>query len=68
MAEGEEFEVFVITDKNMRYQQNLSIRKIAVVVLGKGNWPMIEPHVQKVVAAVNAAGPGSFAEVDIPFA
>ena len=52
----------------MRYQQNLSTRKIAIVVLGKGNWPLIEPHVQKVVAAVNAAAPGTFAEVDIPFA
>ena len=67
-AEGEGFEVLVTTDKNMQYQQNFSTRKIAIVVLGKGNWPLIEPHVQKVVVAVNAAGPGSFAEVDIPFA
>ena len=67
-AEDEGFEVLVTTDKNMQYQQNLSNRKIAVVVLGKGNWPLIEPHVQKVVAAVNAARTGSLVEVDIPFA
>ena len=67
-AENDGFEVLVTTDKNMRYQQNLSTRKIAIVVLGKGNWPLIKPHVEKVVAAVNGAVPGSFTEVDIPFA
>ena len=67
-AEDAGFEVLVTTDKNMRYQQNLSTRRVAIVVLGKGNWPLIEPHVQQVVAAVDASGPGSFAEVDIPFA
>ena len=60
--------MLVTTDKNMQYQQNLSNRRIAVVVVGKGNWPLIKPHVQKVVAAVNAAHTGSFVEVDIPFA
>jgi hypothetical protein len=67
-AEEDGFELLFTTDQNMQYQQNLSARKLAIVVLGKGNWPLIEPHVQKVVAAVNAAAPGSFAEVDIPFA
>ena len=66
-AEDEGFEVLVTTDKNMRYQENLSTRKIAIVVLGKGNWPLVEPHAQRVVAAVNTASPGSYAEVDIPF-
>ncbi|MBC8164795.1 MAG: hypothetical protein H7Y20_02850 [Bryobacteraceae bacterium] len=66
-AEEDGFEVFVTTDKNVWYQQKLSDRKIAIVVLGKGNWPLIEPRVQQVVAAVNAASSGSFAEVDIPF-
>jgi predicted nuclease of predicted toxin-antitoxin system len=67
-AEDEGFEVLVTTDKNMQYQQNLASRAMAVVVLGKGNWPLIEPHAQRVVAAVDAARAGSFIEVDIPFA
>ena len=65
-AEAAGFEVLVTTDKNLAYQQNLSARKIAVVVLGKGRWSIIKPHVARVVAAVNAATPGSFAEVEIP--
>ena len=66
-AEAAGFEVLVTTDKNLSYQQNLKGRKIAVVVLGQGRWSLIRPYVSQVVAAVNAATPGSFAEVEIPF-
>jgi hypothetical protein len=65
-AEEGGFEVLLTTDKNMRYQQNLSGRKIAIVVLGKELWPLIEPHVEQVVVAVNASTPGSYTEVDTP--
>jgi len=61
------FEVFVTSDKNIRYQQSLTSRKIAVVVLGQGQWPALQAHVQRVVEAVNAATPGSYREVEIPF-
>ena len=67
VAEAAGFEVLVTTDKNLSYQQNLSDRKIALVVLGQGRWSLIKPHVARVVAAVNAATPGSFAEVEVPY-
>jgi len=56
------------TDKNLRYQQNLTGRKIAVVVLGRQQWPHLRPHVQRVVEAINTAVHGSYIEVDIPSA
>jgi hypothetical protein len=65
-AEAAGFEVFVTADKNISYQQNLAGRKIAIVVLGQGRWSVIKPHVAQVVAAVNAATSGSYAEVKIP--
>jgi hypothetical protein len=65
-AEAAGFEVIVTTDRNLRYQQNLSARRIAVVVLGKGRWALIQPHVGKVLAAVNAATAGGYIEVEIP--
>jgi predicted nuclease of predicted toxin-antitoxin system len=65
-AEAAGFEVFVTADKNIGYQQNLTSRKIAIVVLGQGRWSAIKPHVAQVVAAVDAATPGSYAEVKIP--
>jgi hypothetical protein len=66
-AEAAGFEVLLTTDKNMRYQQNLVGRKIAFVVIGNQQWPTLRRYVELVVAAVNAAAPGSYAEVDIPF-
>ena len=60
------FEVLVTTDRNLRYQQNLAGRKIAVVVLGQGRWTAIKQHVAEVVVAISAARPGSYTDVDIP--
>lgn len=65
-AEQLGYEVFVTTDKNLRHQQNLSSRRIAVVVIMAAQWPGLEPHVGLVVAAVDAAAPGSYTEVEIP--
>jgi len=65
-AEAGGFDVLITADQSIRYQQNLTGRKIAIVVLGKGRWSVIKPHVVEVVAAVNAATSGSFAEVEIP--
>ena len=66
-AETAGFDVLLTTDKNLRYQQNLTGRTIAFVVLGNQQWPVLRRHVERVVAAVNAATPGSFTEVAIPF-
>jgi len=66
VAEAAGFDVFVTTDRNIRYQQNLTGRRIAVVVLGKGRWKLIKGRLPEVAAAVAAARPGSVAEVDIP--
>lgn len=66
-AETAGFEVLVTTDKNMVSQQNLKSRTIAIVVLGNSQWRIVQRHVRKIAARVNAANPGSYAEVDIPF-
>jgi hypothetical protein len=66
-AEAGGFELLLTADKNLRYQQNLMGRKIAIVVLGNAQWPVLRRHVERVVAAVDAATPGSYAAVDIPF-
>jgi glutamate racemase len=65
-AEDAAFEVFLTTDKNIRYQQNLAQRVLAIVVLGNSRWPLLQRHVDRVVAAVNAAEPGTYTEVEIP--
>ena len=65
-AEIAGFEVMVSADKSIRYQQNLSGRKIALIVLSRSRWSLVEPVVSEVVAAVDAATPGSYREVVIP--
>jgi|SRR5277367_5065208 len=65
-AEAAGFEVFLTTDKGIRYQQNLSGRKIAIVVLGRSRWSVVRPMLAEVDAAINAAAPGSFVEVAVP--
>ena len=65
-AELAGFEVFVTTDRNLRYQQNLSTRKIAIVVLGKARWKLVRMRLAEIAVAVAAAAPGSFVEIDIP--
>jgi hypothetical protein len=66
-AEAEGFEVLLTTDKNIRYQQNLKDRKIAFVVLGNSRWRVVRRYVERIVVAVEAATPGSYTEVAIPF-
>ena len=65
-AEAAGFDVLLTTDRNIRYQQNLTGRKIAIVVLGKARWKFIKKRLPAIVAAVAAAMAGSFAEVEIP--
>ena len=65
-AEAAAFDVFVTTDRNLRYQQNLAGRKIAIVVLTKARWRLIKPRLSEIAAAVDAAAPGNVSEVEIP--
>ena len=65
-AERAGFDVFLTADKNIRYQQNLAGRRIAVVVLSTPQWPLVRLHVAKIAAAVNVATPGSYVEVQTP--
>lgn len=65
-AEEAGYELLLTSDKNIRYQQNLSARRIAIVVLGNQQWPDVRLHLDRIVAVVNAAIPGSYVEVEIP--
>ena len=67
LAESAGFELLLTTDKNIRYQQNLAGRTISIVVLGNSPWWLVRQHLKQIAASVNAATPGSYAEVDIPF-
>lgn len=66
-AEDAGYDVLLSTDKNIRYQQNLSGRRIALIVLANPLWPIVRLHLGKITDAVNICTPGSYVEVAIPF-
>lgn len=67
-AEVAGFEVFVTTDQNLRYQQNLAGRRMAIVVLSTTNWKRIRAHTELVVHAVDGISAGDYIELSIPAA
>jgi len=67
-AEEAAFDLSFTTDNNLAYQQNLTVRKIAIVVLtGTTKWSRVRLHLERIAATINAATAGSYAEVPIPF-
>jgi hypothetical protein len=65
-AEGEGLHIPVATDTNLKYQQNLALRSIAIIVPGTTSRPRIKASAELVLAAVNASTSGTFSEVQIP--
>lgn len=65
VAEKAGFEVLLTADKNMRYQQNLKWRRIALVVLSTPQWPVVRLNLGKIAVAVSASTPGSYTEVEL---
>jgi predicted nuclease of predicted toxin-antitoxin system len=58
-----QFDVLVTTDQNLRYQQNLQGRRLAILVLPTTNWPEIRNHAGDVVAAINSLQDGEYREL-----
>ena len=65
-AEADGFDALITTDQNLRYQQNLSGRRISVVVLMTTNWPRIKNHIDLVVQVIDSLQVGSYEEILFP--
>jgi hypothetical protein len=59
-AAERKFEAFITTGKNLRYQQNLSRRQLAIVVLPTTSWPEIQKRLAMISDAVKGLKPGDF--------
>ena len=67
-AEEAGFDLLFTTDNRIRYQQNLKDRRIALVVLtGTTKWARVKLHLDRIVAVIEVAVPGSYSEVNILF-
>lgn len=62
-AEAHGFEVLITSDKNMRHQNHLAGRRLAVVILPYANWPRLRGMLDDIAAAAVEASPGTFTEL-----
>ena len=65
-AESAKFDLLVTTDQNLRYQQNLDQRRIAIIVLMTTSWPRIRKHIDVVRKAIEGSVAGTYLEIEIP--
>jgi hypothetical protein len=60
------FDLLITTDQNLKYQQNLGQRRVALLVLSTTSWPRIQKYVAQVITAVSGITSGDFLELEIP--
>jgi hypothetical protein len=56
-------DVLVTTDQNIRHQQALSGRRLAILVLPTTSWPIIQRHVEDIIRALEELRAGEFREL-----
>ncbi len=64
-AEEAGFDLFITADQELGYQQNLTGRRIALLVLSTNNWGVVKAQIAMIATAIDAAVPGGFLFVDI---
>ena len=64
-AEEAGYDAMVTADQNLSYQQSLSGRRLALVILSTNNWNVIQRNPEPIIAAIDAAKPGSFQYVQV---
>ena len=64
-AEQEGFELFITADQELGYQQNLTDRSMAILVLSTNNWSLVKARINEITAAIDVITPGSFVFIEI---
>jgi hypothetical protein len=65
-AEAAGFELMVSADQNLKYQQNLTKRRIALIVLGSNDWSIVRNYTTVIAASADVATPNSYVFVEMP--
>ncbi len=65
-AEESNYQILITTDQNLRYQQNLTGRKISIIVLLSTSWPRIQKQFETIIAVIAESTDGDYREIPIP--
>jgi hypothetical protein len=65
-AEEAGYELFITADQEITCQQNLTGRKMALLVLSTNNWDLVKGGIAEIRAAIEAVKPASYSEVKLP--
>lgn len=65
-AEAAGFDVMITADQNIKYQQNMAGRRLALIVLGSNIWPLVRDHGSEIAERVDGAKAGSYAFIEMP--
>ena len=65
-AEAAAFDVLLTCDQNIHYQQNLTGRTLALVILSSNLWPSLRNCGAAIAVAVEKATPGNCQTVSVP--
>jgi predicted nuclease of predicted toxin-antitoxin system len=58
------FDVLLTTDQNLKYQQRVTGRRLAILVLPTNDWPTIQSRADEVAAKLAGLRPGDYVELD----
>ena len=58
-----QFDVFITADKNLRHQQNLSERTLAIIELPTNRLPLLRPLFPRIAAAVESIAPSTYVQI-----
>ncbi len=61
-----QFDAFITTDQNLRYQQNVAQRRLAILVLPTTSWPIIRRNAALIATTAASIGPGAYVEIEFP--
>ncbi len=62
-AAEDSFDLLITTDQNLRYQQNLTGRKLSILVLMSTSWPRIQNCIPQILEAIGRLSPGELSEI-----
>jgi hypothetical protein len=64
-AAEDTFDLLITTNQQLREQQDLAARKLAILVLPTTSWPRLEPNHARILSAIESISSGQYVELEL---